>query len=118
VTSGGHSALTIWDVSGSHLAAPGSDFKTSPEYNLDGVAVNPASGRVFIAGRLTVGAQKSSALWVFDGNTNSWLTPPFDLDSFNGSMPGVSFDPVQKRVYASSDFSDKVYVFEDKGTCP
>jgi YVTN family beta-propeller protein len=120
VTTGGGSSLVAFNVSGSGdpVEVAGSPFKTSPEYNLDWPALNAATGRLYVAGRITAGVDHSRAskLWVFDVGASAFLTPPLDLDSWNDGtmMRGLSLDK-QGRVYVSSEYTDRVYVLNDCG---
>ncbi len=124
VTTGGSSSLTVFSVPATAdppVEISGSPFKTSPEYNLDWLALNESAGRLYIAGRIPAGLTqpKVSKLWVFDTATTTFDTPPLALDSWNDGtmMRGVSLDKLG-RVYASSEFSDRVYVFTDCGSNP
>jgi YVTN family beta-propeller protein len=116
VGSGTASTLSIVDVT--KIGSPENPVvaarKTDPEYNLDTVALNPTTGHVFVTGRRDLNAKA----WVLDSNTNTWLDDPFNVGSYNPADPflrGLSFDPVQGWFYVSSDFSDRVYVFDDCG---
>ena len=115
VASGTSSILSVVDVT--KIGSPNpvvAGLKTNPEYNLDTVALNPATGHVFVTGRRDLNAK----VWVLDSNTNTWLDDPFNIGSYNPEDPflrGLSFDPVRGWFYVSSEFSDRVYVFDDCG---
>jgi DNA-binding beta-propeller fold protein YncE len=123
VTTGGSSSLIGYDISGTGdpVQISGSPFKTSPEYNLDWLALNSNTGRIYVAGRTTASADhpRASKLWVFSTATSTFGALPFDLDSWNDNtmMRGVSLDK-QGRVYVSSEYTDRVYVFSDCGGGP
>ena len=116
VASGTGSTLSVVDVTkiGSEQNPVIAALKTSPEYNLDTLAVNPDTGHVFVTGRRELTAK----VWVLDSNTNTWLDDPFNVGSYNSEDPflrGVSFDPVQGWFYVSSEYTDQVYLFDDCG---
>ncbi len=126
VTTDGSSELLVYDIHAmrdTDDAAPMATFKTtSPEYNLDWLALNPNTGRLFVGGRiLAPSPNASSKLWVFDTVDDDWAPTSFLMDSSwntSSAINGVSFESKQKRVYVSSEFSNKVYVYDDTGACP
>ena len=121
VASGTGATLSVLDVNliGTETNPVVAALKTDPENSLDTVAVNPSSGRVFVTGR----ADMTSKLWVLDGTSNTWLTTNFTVGSYDldsGMMRGISYNAQNGYVYVSSEYADRVYVFDDNGSpvCP
>lgn len=115
VASGTGSILSVVDVNkvGSAENPVIAAHKTTPEYNLDTLDVNPNTGHVFVAGR----RELTGKVWIFDGGANAWLDTPFGIGpcAENSFFRGVTFDPVRAWFYVSSDHLDQVFIFSDEG---
>jgi YVTN family beta-propeller protein len=81
---------------------PGSDVTTP----LSGIAVNPNTNRIYVAGGLYFGSYGFGEIWVFDASTNKVV-----IGAVVGNDPaGIAVNSQTNRVYVANKGSDSVSV--------